>query len=497
MALYLIWFQSCMHMLVALGTKDLGDISKQLLHAVRQSRYSPFSRIYLQSLRLSWKNLHHTITTSYHRQRPKMAHQSQPFNDLNNELRAIPPNADLNVAYIRMCYDWSDEEAIDPQYWQPHLLAFSGGDDYSVILEDVADYVDNRLARLEQTLCDRLDRENGCIVFHLTVQSSDKLKRHALRVDTSGTPRLGSIEDLYAGDGLRPELQLLLVRKQEKSRDIGSTHPRIKIRTRDSAVPFAEDDPALNLGLKYKFWDLSRFRPDIPTFPTSSKKTIEVTSRFIQHLEPSATAKFNFEQCDRMWDPQSISYATLRNAAIRELCRQSGSEAPFGDPYFIGDNCDLEFWVQPQGLNELFRLRPGEDVHRFLLQKKINRKGANLELYMETHVVPTGEMMNDVGNDQLHIRLTYDMEGIPELMTMHEQSQMLHFLRTHPFQDLVLDLAEFLTTYLATHEPEYYTSLEEEGSEHCLLLRPVSSMVVCCTASSLLAGAVQRVVPIQ
>ena len=200
-----------------------------------------------------------------------MAHQNHPINDPNNELRAIPPNADPNVAYIRLRYDWSDEEAVDPQCWQPHLLAFSGGDAYSVILEDVADYVDNRLARLEQTLCGKLDRENSCIVFQLTVQSSDKLKHHALRVDTSGTPRLGSIEDLYAGDELRPELRVLLVRKQEESRDIGSTHPRIKIRTRDPAVPFAEDDPALKLGLKFKFWDLPRFRPDIPTFPAGSK----------------------------------------------------------------------------------------------------------------------------------------------------------------------------------------------------------------------------------
>jgi len=37
-ALYVIWFPCCMHMLVVLGTKDLGDISKHLLHAVRQSR---------------------------------------------------------------------------------------------------------------------------------------------------------------------------------------------------------------------------------------------------------------------------------------------------------------------------------------------------------------------------------------------------------------------------------------------------------------------------
>jgi hypothetical protein len=234
-----------------------------------------------------------------------MAHQSHPFNDPHNELRAIPPNADLNVAYIRLRYDRSNEKAVDTLCWQPHLLTFSGDDAYSVILEDVADYIDNRLARLEQTLCDKLDQENSCIVFQLMVQNSDKLKRHALRVDTSGTPRLGSIEDLYAGD-LRPELRVLLVRKQGESRDVDSTHPRIKVRTRDPAVPFAEDDHTKNGQLKYKFWDLSRIRPDIPTFSASSKKTIVVTSRFIQHLEPSATAKFNFEQHDRTWNPGEV-----------------------------------------------------------------------------------------------------------------------------------------------------------------------------------------------
>ena len=86
---------------------------------------------------------------------------------------------------------------------------------------------------------------------------------------------------------------------------------------------------------------------------------------------------------------------------------------------------------------------------------------------------PTDEMMNDVRNDQLHIKLTYDMKGIPKLNTMHGKFQMLHFHRTHPFEALFLDLAEFVTTYLATNEAEYYTSLGEKGNEHCLLLRPV------------------------
>lgn len=270
--------------------------------------------------------------------------------------------------------------------------------------------------------------------------------------------------------------------KQEETRDVNSTHPRTKIHTRDAAVPFAENDHTKNGPLKYKFWDLSRIRPDIPAFPTGSKKTIVVTSRFIRHLEPPATAKFKFEQHDRTWNPQSINDTRLRGAAIRELCRQSGSEAPFGHPYFIGDNCDLKLCVQPQGLNESFRLRPGEESHRFLLQRRIGRKHANLELDTEVHIVltesipadePTDEMINDVGRDQLHIRLTYDLRGIPKMKTMHQQSQMLHFHRTHSFQDLVPGLAEFVTVYLATNEPGYHAHLEKEKSEHCLLLRPV------------------------
>jgi hypothetical protein len=409
-----------------------------------------------------------------------MAHQTQPFNNLNNELQAIPPNASTDVAYIRLRYDWSTEKVIDPQRWQPHLLAFSGDDAYSAILNDVTDYVDDRLARLEQTLCKRLDKDNKCIVFQLIVQCSDKLKQHACRVDTSGIPRLDRIEDLYAADDLRPELRVLLVRKGEQQRGVNSTQSRIKIRTRDAAVSFVEDDPALNGQLKYKFWAFSHLLTKIPTFPLHGNKRIRVTCRFIQHLEPSATTKFNFIPSTHKWDPQRINFTRLRMAAIRELRKQSGSEEPLGDPYFIGENCDLEFWVQPRALGGLYRLRPGEKVHRFLDQEQIDR--GNAELHAEVHIVPTesipadeptDEMMNDVGNDQLHVRLTYDMRGIPKLKTMHEQSQVLHFHRDYPFEDTFLYLAEFVTTYLATKEPEYYAALGKVGSEHCLLLRPV------------------------
>jgi len=409
-----------------------------------------------------------------------MSPQRQPLNKLNKERQAIPPNPSPDVAYIRLRYDWSTEQAIDPQRWQPHLLAFRGGDAYSTILNHIADYVHDRLARLEPRLCNRLDQDDNCIVFQLTVQSCDAMKRHACRVDTSGTPRLGSIEDLYADDDLRPELRVLLVRKDEETRDAKSTRPRIKIRTRDAAVPFAEDDHTQNGQFKYKFWDLSQFLPKIPTFPIKGKNGIRVTGRFIQHLEPAATPKFNFAPYKQKWDAQSISYTSLRDELMQELGQQSGAQALFADPYFLGDNCDLELWVQPQKRKELFRLRPGDNVHRFLQQKQIDRK--NAELYMEVHIVPTesipadepsDEMMNDVGKDHLHIRLTYDMRGIPKLRTMHQQSQVLHFHREHSFQDLFLELAEFVTTYLATNEPEYYAALAKKESGHCLLLRPV------------------------
>jgi hypothetical protein len=88
---------------------------------------------------------------------------------------------------------------------------------------------------------------------------------------------------------------------------------------------------------------------------------------------------------------------------------------------------------------------------------------------------PTDETMNDVGDDQLHIRLTYDTRGIPKLKTMHEQSQVLHFQRDNPFEDLFLDLAEFVTTYLATKEPDDHTKLRKKKGERCLLFRPVLS----------------------
>jgi hypothetical protein len=221
-----------------------------------------------------------------------MAQQTEPTNNPDNELQAIRPNADPQDAYIRLRYDWSTGKSIDPTRWQPHLLTFRGTDAYSAILEDIATCVHNRLFRLEPALCTRLNRAKRCIILQLTVQSSDKLKRHACRVDTSGTPRLDAIEDLYSGD-VRSELRVLLVRKEEGQQDIDSSHRRIEIYTRDAAIPFAEDDPVMNRQLTYKFWDLSQVRPTIPTFSAVNKTKIVLSSRFIQHLESHATGKFN------------------------------------------------------------------------------------------------------------------------------------------------------------------------------------------------------------
>jgi hypothetical protein len=89
----------------------------------------------------------------------------RPFNDPKNELTARPPNADPNDAYIRLRYDWSAEEAIDPQRWQPHLLAYHKNETYTEILGYIEEYIHERLIRLEPGTHDRLDRNKSCIVL--------------------------------------------------------------------------------------------------------------------------------------------------------------------------------------------------------------------------------------------------------------------------------------------------------------------------------------------
>ena len=313
-----------MYVTHALNTKDLERTDKVVSHTVSRST-CPCCRDYIfPDLPLEWKEFYHTITSSDHQiihcaaKHPKMAQQSHPVNDPTHEIQTIPRNADPQFAYIRLRYDWSTEQHINSTRWQPHLLVFRGTDAYSVILDDIADYIHRRLFRLEPTLCARLDRDNTCIVFQLTVQCSDKLKRHACRIDTSGTPRLDAIEDLF-GDVPRPELRVLLVNRAEEPRDINSTHSRVEIRTRDPAIPFAEDDPVMNRQLTYKFWKLSQLRPKIPTFPSTNKTKIVITSRFVQHLEPHATGKFDFERHIRAWDPDSVDYASVERTLLDEL----------------------------------------------------------------------------------------------------------------------------------------------------------------------------------
>jgi hypothetical protein len=110
----------------------------------------------------------------------------------------------------------------------------------------------------------------------------------------------------------------------------------------------------------------------------------------------------------------------------------------------------------------------------------IDRKDARLQ--MEVHIVPiesipadepTDEIMHDARNDQLHIRLTYDVRGISESKTMHERSQVVHFSREYPFEDLFHYLAKFVTAYLAAKEPKFHTYLGEQDKEQFLLFRPV------------------------
>jgi len=79
---------------------------------------------------------------------------------------------------------------------------------------------------------------------------------------------------------------------------------------------------------------------------------------------------------------------------------------------------------------------------------------------------PTDEVMHDARDNQLHIKLTYDVRGIAELKTMHERSQVLRSSRNYPFEDLFHYLAKFVTAYLAAKEPKFHTYLGERDKDN-------------------------------
>lgn len=415
-----------------------------------------------------------------------MAQQPQarpPKNDLAHELQAIPTNPDRKVVYVRLRYDWFSQEGIDPQRWQSHVLAFHRDEAYTTVLEDIAVYVHERLMRFAPALCTRLDRSDSCIVLQLTLQSSDKLKRHACRLDSSDTSRLNLIRDLYREE-LRPELSVLLVRKKEEKRSISGAPRRIRICTRDDdAAPFAEDDPTQHRQRVYSFWDFTSIPRgrDIPSFPLGIPNNITLITRFVQHLELTARDKFDFVQNARTTIADDTRFTTFRGHLLSVLENMDGAKALFRAPYFIGDNCAIELWINPQRTKNMFRWDNDDTlILQFLYQNSINK--ADTTMRMEVHIVPiqsipadepTDEVLNDVNEDQLHIRLTYDMRGLPSLRAMYETSQVLHFSRTYGFQDLFEYLAEFVESKLAQDEKECYGLLGKAGSEHYLLLRPL------------------------
>jgi hypothetical protein len=109
----------------------------------------------------------------------------------------------------------------------------------------------------------------------------------------------------------------------------------------------------------------------------------------------------------------------------------------------------------------------------------------NTGLYLEAHIVPrdpehtesmptdqpTDAVLDDAGDDQLQIRLTYDVQGLQQLNGRNVTSQVLHLRKDRSFQNLFFDLADFIASKLETDHFECYTYLRETQSY--ILLRPV------------------------
>jgi hypothetical protein len=98
-----------------------------------------------------------------------------------------------------------------------------------------------KLKKLAPDLRKRLDKSNSQIVLQLTLQSADKMKQHACRLEESGTPRLRTLQDLYGNrEECRPALDFMVERRREEPRDTDKPKRRVRIRTRDDCLPSSE-----------------------------------------------------------------------------------------------------------------------------------------------------------------------------------------------------------------------------------------------------------------
>lgn len=242
-------------------------------------------------------------------------------------------------------------------------------------------------------------------------------------------------------------------------------------------------DFARNSRLTYTFWDESGLKPDVPGFPEGIDKSISVGVRFVQHLESLNNSTISFVQNGRHELVENSGYYQVKGSIINELRGMPGAQALFNYPQRFESDWDLQLWVNSQGFRNLFKLKPGRLLRHFFEQKLLDQM--NARLYLEAHIVPRGStqaesmptdqptdaVLDDVGDDQLHIRFTYDLRGVKELSSVNRTSQVLHFQKARSFRDLYEDLAAFVESKLENDQLAYWTYLRETQSY--ILMRPV------------------------
>jgi hypothetical protein len=225
--------------------------------------------------------------------------------------------------------------------------------------------------------------------------------------------------------------------------------------------------------------------PDVPIFPKGIKEGISIAYRFVQHLEAVNNSRLNFIQNGRYDLVENSGYSQVIKTIMDALRNMQGAQALFTHPHRFERDWDLQLWVHSQDSVNMFKLTPGRLLRRFFNQNLLDQM--NLGLYLEAHTVPRGpeqaesiptdqptdEVLDVTGNDQLHIRLAYDVQGLDQLNSMHGTSQVLHLRRDRPLQNLFDDVAEFVASKLENDQLDYYTKLRETRTRSCMLMRPV------------------------
>lgn len=519
--------------------------------------------------------------------------QPVPANDPNNEANEIPDDFDPRVAYVRLTYDWSDHPGINPDRWQPHVLAFHRDASYAAIIDQITTYFNTKVQNQETALCTQLDQSNppGCIVFQLALQSSDRVKQYASTLTSSGTSRIRALRDLCGAD-VRPLFDFVLRRKKDETRRIENPTQRVTVRPWASGDPSSEyyligsvtedhsgdeslsEDaqsiltmdyfwkeipvfpqpttvlvrvPAWDLGaslvcdagfeslvdthtaipvdfklnkayeeylevadletfqdiraaipirgpkgsinpydfisgnvLTYDFQDVNDVHPNDHVLPQIAETPITFAVRFVQHLERPGETNVNFDQDLVCMIDGDFSHKHIKELVLKNLPGMQGEYAALCDPMEFELEWDVDLWVMHQSRKSLLRFKPESDIRQFLDLGTAD--DIDSRLLLEAHIIPlvsapddlpTDEESESVDDEQVIVRLTYDLEGERRLARLHGMSQDVQLSRDQDCGSLFTHLADFLTSALAHYAKEYHDDLERSSKKQFMLLRPI------------------------